>query len=320
MTAAGPATRKRVLIDCDPGIDDALALFLALASPELSVEAITVVAGNVPVAQGVDNALRLLELAGRPEIPVARGAVSPLLRKLITGEAIHGENGLGGVRLPAPSRGPDARHAADLMIELAQARPGEITWVAIGPLTNLALALAKAPELGELVPEIILMGGALSGGNITPAAEYNIYADAEAARIVFASGIPITMLELGATSQVALTREHLALWQAASSPVARAAAAMADHYLRVYEARGLRGGHLHDPLAVGMAIDKNFARASRRLRVEIETRGEFTDGATVADCRPGQAGRRAPNADVPAIIDSERFLALFLERLTLLPR
>mgnify|MGYP000055979709 CR=1 FL=1 len=313
---AGPLTKKRVLIDCDPGIDDALALLLALASPELSVEAVTVVAGNVAVSQGVDNALRLVELAGRPGIPVARGAASPLVRKLITGEAIHGDNGLGGVRLPAPSRGPDPRHAVDLMIELAQARPGSLTLVAIGPLTNLALALAKAPELAGLIAEIILMGGALSGGNITPAAEYNIYADAEAARMVFASGVPITMLELGATSQVALTREHVARWRAASSPVAEAAAAMADHYLRVYEARGVAGGHLHDPLAVGMAIDKGFATASRRLHIDIETRGEFTDGATVADRRPGQAGRRTPNADVPAVIDSERFLALFVERLS----
>jgi len=317
MMAAGSSTKKSVLIDCDPGIDDALALFLALASPELSVEAVTVVAGNVPVSQGVDNVLRLLELAGRPEIPVARGAASPLVRRLITGETIHGDNGLGGVRLPAPSRGPDPRHAVDLMIELARARPGSLTLVAIGPLTNVALALAKAPELAGLIAEIILMGGALSGGNITPAAEYNIYADAEAARRVFGSGVPITMLELGATSQVALTREHLARWKAASSAVAQAAAAMADHYLRVYEARGLAGGHLHDPLAVGLAIDKGFATASRRLHIDIETRGEFTDGATVADLRPGHEGRRPPNAEVPAVIDSERFLGFFIERLSL---
>lgn len=319
MPDAASASR-RVLIDCDPGIDDALALLLALGSPELEVEAVTVVAGNVPVHRGVTNALQLLELAGRPEIPVAMGAPRPLLRPLITGEAIHGDNGLGGVELPAPSARPDRRHAVDLIIDRVSAHPGQISLVAIGPLTNLALALSKAPAIARLVPEIILMGGSLGAGNITPAAEYNIYADAEAARIVFHAGIPITMLQLTATSQAVLTRRHLDEWRASGAPVAAAAAAMADHYLRVYERRGLPGGHLHDPLAVGLAIDKSLVLAGERLRIEIETRGEFTDGATVADRRPGRAGDRPPNADVPLRIDGERFVRMLVERLSARPR
>lgn len=315
-----PSAPRRVLIDCDPGIDDALALFLALRSPELRVEAVTVTAGNVPVDRGAANALQLLELAGRPDIPVAMGARGPLLRPLITGETIHGEDGLGGVHLPAPSARPDRRHAADLIIELVTAYPREITLVAIAPLTNLALALSKEPSLAGLIAEIILMGGSLGPGNITPAAEYNIFADAEAARIVFNSSIPITMLQLTATCQAVLTRRHLDEWKASGSPVAVAAAAMADHYLRVYERRGLPGGHLHDPLAVGLAIDKTLALTSERLRVEIETRGEFTDGATVADRRPGRPGDRRPNAEVPLRIDGERFVRLLVDRLSAPPR
>lgn len=315
-----PSAPRRILIDCDPGIDDALALFLALRSPELCVEAVTVTAGNVPVDRGVANALQLLALAGRPGIPVARGAQRPLLRPLITGEAIHGENGLGGVDLPPPAARPDPRHAADLIIELVTAHPGEITLVAIAPLTNLALALSKEPSIAGLIAEIILMGGSLGSGNITAAAEYNIFADAEAARIVFHAGIPITMLQLTATCQAVLTRRHLDEWKASGSPVAAAAAAMADHYLRVYERRGLPGGHLHDPLAVGLAIDKTLALASERLRVEIETRGEFTDGATVADRRPGRPGDRPSNAEVPLRIDGERFVRLLVERLSAPPR
>lgn len=317
---ASPSAPRRILIDCDPGIDDALALLLALRSPELRVEAVTVTAGNVPADRGAANALQLLELAGRSEIPVAMGARRPLLRPLITGEAIHGENGLGGVDLPAPAARLDRRHAADLIIELVTAHPGEITLVAIAPLTNLALALSKEPSIASLIAEIILMGGSLGAGNITPAAEYNIFADAEAARIVFHAGIPITMLQLTATCQAVLTRRHLEEWKASGSPVAAAAAAMADHYLSVYERRGLPGGHLHDPLAVGLAIDKTLVLASERLRVEIETRGEFTDGATVADRRPGRSEDRPPNAEVPLRIDGERFVRLLVERLSAPPR
>jgi purine nucleosidase len=317
---AAPSAPRRILIDCDPGIDDALALLLALRSPELHVEAVTVVAGNVPVDRGAANALRLVELAGRPEVPVARGARRPLLRQPITGEAIHGENGLGGVIFPEPSARLDPRHAVDLLIDAVTAHPGEVTLVAIAPLTNVALAVLKEPAIAGLIPEIILMGGSLGAGNLTAAAEYNVFADAEAARIVFNSGIPITMLQLTATCQAVLTRRHLAEWNASGSPLAAAAAAMADHYLRVYERRGLPGGHLHDPLAVGLAIDRTLALESERLRIEIETRGEFTDGATVADRRPGRSAELQPNADVPLRIDGDRFVRMLAERLSTPPR
>lgn len=311
---------RRVIIDCDPGIDDALALLLAVRSPEVSVEAVTVVCGNVLVERGAENALQLLELAGRSDIPVAKGARRPLLREPLTGEAIHGENGLGGVSLPPPAATPDPRHAADLIIDLVTGSPGEITLVAIAPLTNLALAFSKEPAIRALIPEIILMGGSLAGGNITPAAEYNIYADAEAARIVFEAGIPITMLQLTTTSQAVLTRRHLEQWCASGSVLAAAAAAMAETYLRVYERRGLPGGYLHDPLAAGLAIDKTLVRESRPMRVEIETHGEFTYGATVADRRPGERSAAKPNAELPLLIDGERFVGMLVERLSAPPR
>src|SRR2546426_10720650 len=192
----------RIILDTDPGIDDALALFLALASPELQLEAITTVSGNVHVDLTTRNALTLLELAGRTDIPVARGCDRPLSRQPVFAEYVHGQNGLGGVELPEPQLQPVGQHAVDLIIERVMAAPREITLVPIGPLTNIALALRKEPRIAEHVREVVIMGGALRvPGNVTPEAEFNIYADPHAAHIVFHAGWPIRLVSLDVTNK-----------------------------------------------------------------------------------------------------------------------
>jgi len=279
-----PERPRRILLDVDPGIDDALAMFLAMRSPELRIEAVTVVSGNVIVDLGASNALKIVELAGREDLLVAKGAKYPLQKKLITAEAVHGEDGLGGKSLPAPSKKLDPRHAVDVIIDVVRRNPGEITLVPVGPLTNIALAFLKAPEIRSQIPEIVLMGGSIVGGNASPAAEANIYNDPEAAKIVFDSGIPIVMVDLGATSQARLTRKDLERLRASSSPVARYAADLGDFYIAFSERLGFtEGADLHDPLAVGLAIDLSIATDLRPMHIQVETKGSLTYGETVAN-------------------------------------
>jgi purine nucleosidase len=200
---------------------------------------------------------------------------------------------------------------------VVRAHPGEITLVPVGPLTNIALALRVAPDLRTKVREIILMGGSITGGNMTPAAEFNIYSDAEAAKVVFASGIPITMVGLGATAQAILTRAHLAELRASGSPIAGTVARMAEFYVLAGESRGQDGAAMHDPLAVGLAIDRNFAAKIQPMHIDVETKGELTYGETVADRRSLSGGEAVqPNADVPVEVDGDRFLRFFVERIT----
>src|SRR6202795_432470 len=197
-SAEQPANRGtgpfRVIIDTDPGVDDALALLLAMRSPELKIEAITPVAGNVPLELTLRNGLRMIEIAGRTDIPVAAGARSPLVRRLVTATYAHGENGLGGAVFPEPKTKPVNQPAAEMIRQIVRKFPSEVTLLTIGPLTNIATALNLDSELAGLIRGLVMMGGSLSGGNITPAAEFNIYVDPEAARIVFQSGIPIPMV------------------------------------------------------------------------------------------------------------------------------
>src|SRR5260370_964890 len=185
---------SRVIIDTDPGVDDALALLLAMRSPELRIEAITAVAGNVPSELTLPNALRMVEVGGRTDIPVAAGAKAPLLRRLVTAAYAHGENGLGGAVFPEPRTHPVKEPASEVICQIARKFPGEVTLLTIGPLTNIATALKMDPEVAGMIRALVMMGGSLSGGNVTPAAEFNIYVDPEAARILFQSGIPITMV------------------------------------------------------------------------------------------------------------------------------
>jgi len=220
-TAAAPL---RLILDTDPGVDDAMAILLALRSPELQVEAITPVAGNVPLEFTLPNALKLVEIAGRTDVPVAGGARHPLVRKLVTGEHVHGNNGLAGVEFPEPKIKPVAESAPEMIRRIVKANPGEITVVAVGPLTNVALALRDDPGLAEKIKSIVIMGGSLSGGNVTPAAEFNLYVDPEAARIVFDAGVPLTMVGLDVTRKVLFTDQRLKALETAKNPSGIAAA------------------------------------------------------------------------------------------------
>jgi len=209
MTSMKAAAPQRIILDTDPGVDDAMAIFLALRSPELKVEAITAVSGNVPLSFTLPNALRLVEIAGRPDVPVAGGAATPLVRRLVTAHYVHGNNGLGGVEFPEPKLKAVAEPAAELIHRVVHENPGEITIVAVGPLTNVATALKSDPGLAAKIKGIVVMGGSLSGGNITPAAEFNFYVDPEAARMVFDAGVPLVMVGLDVTHKVLLGEEQL---------------------------------------------------------------------------------------------------------------
>ncbi len=311
-----------------------MAILLAAQSTELRIEAITVVSGNVLVDQGVENALKLVELAGRTDIPVAGGEKYPLRKKLITVPIVHGENGLGETELPSPTKTAESRHAVDLIIDLVRAHPGQITLLPLGPLTNIARVLLKRPDIAEQIPEIILMGGSIEGGNASPAAEANIYNDPEAAEIVFQSGIPITMVGLGATHQTLLKRSHTAALADSRSPIARYVARIADFYLAFSESIGFEGGALHDPLAVGLAVDSTLAIESRPMQIAVETQGRLTYGETVANrylLRESveDAGDHyvltgikpiESNAQVPTLIDADRFLRFFVDRIGAPPR
>ena len=270
---SAPTLPRRVIIDTDPGTDDALAIFLALNSPELKVEALTPVAGNVPLSLTLPNALRLLEIAGRADIPVAKGADRPLVRRLITATYAHGQNGLGGIEFPEPTTKPVAETATQLIRRLVHASPHEISIIAIGPLTNIATAFREDPELPRLIPNLTIMGGSLSGGNISPAAEFNIYVDPEAAKIVFRSGVPLTMVGLDVTRRAMLREEDIQRMETSKKPEGRAAGKIARASMNQLRKNSATGGPpMHDSLAVGTFINPSVVTLEN-LFVDIETAG-----------------------------------------------
>jgi inosine-uridine nucleoside N-ribohydrolase len=294
-----PASRGpfRVIIDTDPGVDDALALLFAMRSAELKIEGITPVAGNVPLELTLPNALRMVEIAGRADIPVAVGAKWPLMRRLVTAAQVHGENGLGGAVFPEPTTKPIAEPAAEFIRRIVRKYPSEVTLLTIGPLTNIATALNGDPELAVMVRSLVMMGGSLSGGNITPAAEFNIYVDPEAARIVFQSGIPITMVGLDVTRRTSLTDDHVRVLQAAQNPVSQAAAKIARNAIDHTRAQGfLVGPNMHDSLAVAAFLDPLILRW-KEYYVDVETAGELTAGETVAYSPAAGDDRRRPDLE-----------------------
>ena len=325
--SAGQDARK-VIIDTDPGADDAMAILLALNSPELDVKALTVVAGNVVAAQGLENALKLVSLAGRCDVLVARGAEHPLVQKLTTAEYFHGQNGLGNVELPAPTCHADPRFAPDLIIELVHKYPHEITLVPVGPLTNIALAIRKDPSIVPLVKEVVLMGGSIAGGNATAAAEANIYSDPEAARAVFEAGWPLTMVGLNVTTRTLFTAAHLNELAKTHGPENDCAVGVLKFMVDLAARLGAEGTAMHDPLAVGAAIDRSLI-TTQDMRVDIETRGEFTRGETVASRHNSSDltvlhGDRyvvegiekvQPNVHVAVASDARRFVQLFISRI-----
>src|SRR6516165_4581533 len=269
---AGAAPRK-VIIDTDPGTDDAMAIMLALNSPEFDVRALTVVPGNVTAAQGLENALRMVSLANRCDIIVAGGAQHPLFQKLITAEFWHGKNGLANVELPASKCKADARWAPDLIIEMVHVSPHEITLIPIGPLTNIALALQKDPSIAKLVKEVVIMGGSISGGNVNAAAEANIYNDPEAAQIVFHAGWPLTMVGLDVGNMTLFTRKHLTQLAKTHGPENDFMVQVNTFLVDLSEKFGSPGSPMYDSLAIGTAIDPTIMK-TEAMRVEVETRGE----------------------------------------------
>src|SRR5690242_5843420 len=293
----------RVIIDTDPGVDDALALLLAMRSPELKIEGITPVAGNVPLELTLPNALRMVEIAGRTDIPVAAGAKQPLTRRLVTAAYAHGENGLGGAVFPEPKLKPVAEPAAQVIRQIVRKYPGEVTLLPIGPLTNIATALNIDPEIAGMIRGIVMMGGSLSGGNITPAAEFNVYVDPEAARIVFQSGIPITMVGLDVTRRTSLTDEHVRVLEAAQNPVSQAAAKIARHAIDHNREQGfLVGPNMHDSLAVAAFLDPTILKW-KEYYVDVETTGELTAGQTLGYSPTSGDLRRRPDAEKQAALN-----------------
>ena len=318
----------RLLIDTDPGIDDALALLFALGAAGEAVEAISTVAGNVPVDQATVNALRILAVA-RPGTPlrVARGAAAPLARPLVTAGPVHGDDGLGNLgrlagpdgklRYPDPAVELEMRDGADLILEMADRIGGDLVVVALGPLTNLALALARDRAVLSRVGRVVVMGGAVAvAGNVTPGAEFNFYVDPEAAAAVFESGLPLDVVPLDVTRQVVLGAADLERRLAASpSPVARFVADFTEHGFAFGAERGDGGIVLHDPLAMGVALDPRLV-GFEALHVEIECAGRVTRGLSLADRRPIPAHRkRRPNCRVAMTVDAPRFLDRFLDGL-----
>jgi inosine-uridine nucleoside N-ribohydrolase len=320
---------RRVIIDTDPGVDDAMAILLALNSPELKVEALTVVPGNVEAAQGLENALKLVSLAGRCDVLVAGGAQHPLNQKLITAQFWHGKNGLAGVELPAPTCKADPRFGPDLIIEMVHKYPHEITLIPVGPLTNIALAVSKDPGIASLVKDIVIMGGSITGGNVDGAAEANIYNDPEAAQIVFNAGWTVTMIGSDVGERTLMTRKYVTQLQANHAPESDFIAKLADFYLTRSEKSGYQGAAMYDPLAVGTVIDPTLVTL-KSMHVDVETRGEFTRGETVAN-RMGYDENNVlhgdhyeiealvplqPNARVCVASDGDRFVRLFVARIT----
>ncbi len=296
---------RRILLDCDPGHDDAIAILLAARSPELHLEAITTVAGNQTLEKTTRNALRVCTVAGIRTVPIAAGMDRPLVRDLRVAANIHGASGLDGPSLPEPDLTVAPIHGVDLIIEQVLAADGDLTIVATGPLTNVAAAIRRAPEIVPKIQQIVLMGGAIGLGNTTPAAEFNIYVDPEAAHIVFSCGRPITMIGLDVTHQAQATPEVRSRIRALGSPVAHLVDDLlgffGETYLRVY---GFPAPPVHDACAVAWVIDPTLIQ-SRPMHVDVELRGEWTTGRTVCD-RYGQTGKPA-NAEVGLNLDAPRF-------------
>ncbi len=305
---------RKIIIDTDPGQDDAVAILLALASPEIEVLGLGVVAGNVPLHHTQRNARMVCELAGRPDLPVHAGCDAPLHRKLITAEHVHGKTGLDGVTLPKPTMPLAPGHAVDFLIEtLRREKPGSVTLVPIGPLTNIATAFLRAPDIIPRVQEIVLMGGAyFEVGNITPTAEFNIHVDPEAAKIVFASGAPLTVMPLDVTHR-ALTSRAWVEGMRAMGHVGQAVASWTDFFERYdREKYGSQGAPLHDPCTIAWLLKPELF-TGRYINVEIETQGEYTLGMTVADW--WRVSGRTPNATFIREVEADAFFALLTERI-----
>lgn len=304
----------KILLDCDPGHDDAIAILLAHGNPELELAAITTVAGNQTLAKVTHNALAVATLAGITDVPVAAGCDRPLVRELTVAARIHGETGLDGAPMPEPTVPLDPRHGVDVIIEtVMRADPGEITLVPTAPLTNIAVAIRREPRIISRVREIVLMGGAYTRGNLTPAAEFNIAVDPEAAAAVFAADWPVTMVGLDLTHQALATPDVFARIEALDTPLARAVVGLLGGYRTAYRAeQGFTAPPVHDPCAVARVIAPDIMQV-RDAFVTVETQGRWTSGMTVTDF--GNTLGQPHNTLVATELDVARFWDLVIDAL-----
>lgn len=307
---------RKIIIDTDPGQDDAVAILLALSSPEeIDVLGITAVAGNVPLALTERNARIVCELAGRPDALVFAGCDAPMERTLVTAEYVHGKTGLDGIELPSPTMPLQDAHAVDFLIETLRAQPsGTVTLCPLGPLTNIAIAFQRAPDIVGRIEEIVLMGGAyFEVGNVTPAAEFNIYVDPEAAAVVFTSGVPITVMPLDVTHKVLTTQPRIDAFRALGTRVGEVVASWTDFFERFdMEKYGSAGAPLHDPCVIAHLLRPTLF-SGRHVNVEIETRSDLTRGMTVADW--WGVTDRSKNATFMGDVDADGFYDLLTGRL-----
>ncbi|MCX2533197.1 pyrimidine-specific ribonucleoside hydrolase RihA [Plesiomonas shigelloides] len=303
-----------IIIDCDPGHDDAIALILALASPKLNVLAVTTSAGNQTPDKTLRNALRILTLLGRHDIPVAGGAPKPLLRELIIADNVHGESGLDGPALPEPGFAPQALTAVELMAKTLRASAEPVTLVPTGPLTNIALLLSAHPELKAKIARIVLMGGSAGPGNWTPAAEFNIYVDPEAAEMVFSAGVPITMCGLDVTHAAQVMDEDIERIRAITNPIARTVAELLDFFMIYHRDPkwGFVGAPLHDPCTIAWLLRPELFTGIE-CHVSVETQGQYTVGMTVVDRY--RLSTHEPNATVLLGVERQGFIDLLVEQL-----
>ncbi|WP_417247659.1 nucleoside hydrolase [Celeribacter sp.] len=313
--AASTVAPRKIIIDTDPGQDDAMAILLALASPEIEVLGITAVAGNVPLWRTAENALKVCEVAGKRDVKVFAGCEKPMAHSLITAEHVHGKTGLDGIELPQPTMALQEQSGVDFIIETLRNEPaGAVTLCTLGPLTNIATAFEKAPDIVERVGQVVMMGGAyFEVGNITPAAEFNIYVDPEAADIVFKSGADLVVMPLDVTHKALVTKPRLEAFGAFGTHVGEACKGWLDFFERFdVEKYGSEGGPLHDPTVIAYLIAPELFKG-RHINVEIETQSDLTRGMTVADWW-GVTDRPA-NAHFLGDIDADGFFTLLTERI-----
>lgn len=312
-----PQPLKPLIIDCDPGVDDAIALLLAFASPEFDLLGITTVAGNVPLGHTHTNARKICELAQVSHVPVYAGCPRPLMRSLETAEAVHGATGLGQITLPEPNLPLQAQHGVDFLVETLLNSPEPITLATLGPLTNLAMAIVKAPQIVPKISQVVSMGGATTHGNITPSAEFNVYTDPHAAQIVFSAGLPLTLIGLDVTHRAIATPARVQALRDLGDPIGTTVATLltqySSHDIGQY---GFEGAPLHDPCVLAYLIDPSLFEV-RSCFVEVEVLSPAAMGRTIVDWY-GVSGQPA-NVTVVSDINSDGFYALLTDRLSQLP-
>jgi len=310
--------QKRIIIDTDPGIDDALTFLLVLASPEIKLEALTTTQGNVTLEKATRNTLSVLELCHASHIPVAAGSMVPLIQPLRASADVHGSSGIGDARLPEPKSKPVSQHAVDYLIERVLVEPNELSIFPIGPLTNIAMAIRKEPKFAESVKELVIMGGAIKeNGNSTPLAEFNIFVDPHAAHIVFHAGIPITLIPLDVTHKCLLKQEHVDRLLKINSPVTQFIKDALDVYLKFSYERGFAGGALHDPLTLAAIIAPELLTL-KEYYVDVDHSGGVAMGKTFADIF--NVTNKPANMKVAMDVQGEDFIELFVQRMETLAK